>query len=94
MWWGSIPPDQTPMDEDSLFYDSDVLQQPIEILGSPIAKLHVSADAIRANWVVRISDIAPDGKVTQIGGAAFNGTHRHSSRNPVDIVPGEKFPIE
>lgn len=94
MWWGSIPPDQTPMDEDSLFYDSDVLQQPIEILGSPIAKLHVSADAIRANWVVRISDIAPDGKVTQIGGAAFNGTHRYSSRNPVDIVPGEKFPIE
>ena len=92
MWWGSIPPDQTPMDKDSLFYDSDVLQQPIEILGSPIAKLHVSADAIRANWVVRISDIAPDGKVTQIG--AFNGTHRHSSRNPVDIVPGEKFPIE
>ena len=94
MWWGSIPPDQTPMDKDSLFYDSDVLQQPIEILGSPIAKLHVSADAIRANWVVRISDIAPDGKVTQIVGAAFNGTHRHSSRNPVDIVPGEKFPIE
>ena len=94
MWWGSIPPDQTPMDEDSLFYDSDVLQQPIEILGSPIAKLHVSADAIRANWIVRISDVAPDGKVTQIGGAAFNGTHRHSSRNPVDIVPGEKFPIE
>jgi len=94
MWWGSIPPDQTPMDEDSLFYDSDVFQQPIEILGSPIAKLHVSADAIRANWVVRISDVAPNGKVTQIGGAAFNGTHRHSSRNPIDIVPGEKFPIE
>ena len=94
MWWGSIPPDQKPMDKDSLFYDSDTFDESFEILGRPIARLNVSADAIRANWVVRISDIAPDGKVTQVGGAAFNGTHRNSSRQPEDIIPGEKFPLE
>ena len=91
MWWGSIPPDQRPMDENSLVYDSEVLIEPIEILGRPIANLHVSADAKRANWVVRVSDIAPDGQVTQVAGAAFNGTHRNSSREPEDIIPGEKF---
>jgi len=82
------------MDKDSLVYDSNALSEPFEISGRPMVKLNVSADAIRANWVVRLSDIAPDGQITQVVGAAFNGTHRNSSRNPEDIIPGEKFPLE
>jgi len=94
MWWGSVTPDQQPMDDDSLVYDSAPLDAPMEILGRPVAKLRVSADAMRANWVVRISDVAPDGQVTQVAGAAFNGTHRKSAREPEDIRPGEEFSIE
>jgi putative CocE/NonD family hydrolase len=94
MWWGSVPPDQQSMDNDSLVYDSELLDEPIEILGMPRAILNVSADAIRANWVVRVSDVAPDGSVTQVGGAAFNGTHRNSAREPQSLVPGEEFPLE
>jgi putative CocE/NonD family hydrolase len=94
MWWGSITPDQQPMDEDSLVYESRPLDEPLEILGRPVARLTVSADAPRANWVVRVSDVAPDGRVTQVAGAAFNGTHRLSARAPVDLVPGEVFPLE
>jgi putative CocE/NonD family hydrolase len=94
MWWGSIPPDQQPMDDHSLVYESEPLTEPVEILGRPIAKLNVSADATRANWVVRVSDVAPDGQVTQVAGAAFNGTHRNSAREPEDIVPNEVFPLE
>ena len=94
MWWGSITPDQQPMDDYSLVYDSGPLTEQIEILGRPVAKLNVSADASRANWVVRISDVAPDGQVTQVGGAAFNGTHRNSARDPEDIVPNDVFPLE
>jgi hypothetical protein len=91
MWWGDVTPDQRPMDEFSLVYDSEILDTPLEILGRPIAKLHVSADAPRANWVVRISDVAPDGQITQVAGAAFNGTHRISAREPSDIAPGDEF---
>jgi putative CocE/NonD family hydrolase len=94
MWWGSLIPDQQPMDDESLVYDSALLDAPLEILGRPVARLNVSADAARANWVVRISDVAPDGQVTQVAGAAFNGTHRNSAREPEDIVPGEVFPLE
>jgi putative CocE/NonD family hydrolase len=94
MWWGSVPPDQQPMDNHSLVYDSEPLEAPLEILGRPVAKLRVSADAARANWVVRISDVAPDGQVTQVAGAAFNGTHRNSAREPEDIVPGEVFGLD
>jgi len=93
MWWGSIPPDQQPMDDYSLVYDSEILDAPLEILGRPVARLRVSANATRANWVVRLSDVAPDGQVTQIVGAAFNGTHRNSAREPSDVVPGEEFDL-
>lgn len=94
MWWGSVPPDQQPMDDESLVYDSAPLRESMEILGRPIARLPASVDATRANWVVRISDVAPDGTVTQVAGAALNGTHRHSARSPEDIVPGEPMDLE
>lgn len=94
MWWGSITPDQQPMDDDSLVYDSKPLAAPLEILGRPLAALNVSASASRGNWVVRISDVAPDGQVTQVAAAAINGTQRNSAREPEDIVPGEVFPLE
>ena len=94
MWWGSVLPDQQSMDIDSLVYESRPLEASLEILGRPMAKLLVSADATRANWVVRVSDVAPDGQVTQVAGAGFNGTHRHSSREPEDVVPGEIFELD
>ena len=91
MWWGSVLPDQQPMDDDSLVYDSEPLAEPLEILGRPIAKLNVSAGATRANWVVRISDVAPDGQVTFVAGAGFNGTHRNSARNPKTLCLARCF---
>jgi len=93
MWWGSVLPDLQPSDDDALVYDSEPLEQPLEILGAPVAHLRVSADAKRANWVARIADIAPDGRVTHVAAAAFNGTHRESARAPADIVAGEVFPL-
>jgi hypothetical protein len=94
MWWGSLAPDQRPTDAYSLTYDTEPLAQDTEILGLPKALLRVEADATRANWFVKLSDVAPDGSVTLITGAGFNGTHRNSARDPEDIVPGEVFPLE
>jgi putative CocE/NonD family hydrolase len=94
MWWGNIPPDQQPMDDHSLVYETEPLEAPLEILGFPQAQLTVSANATRANWAVRLSDVAPDGRVSQVSGAGFNGTHRDSAREPSDLVPGEEFPLD
>ena len=94
MWWGDVAHDQRPTDAYSLVYDTAPLVADTEILGLPMARLTVSADAPRANWMVRLSDVAPDGTVTQVAGAAFNGTHRHSAREPEDLVPGEEFALD
>jgi putative CocE/NonD family hydrolase len=94
MWWGDVAHDQRPTDAFSLVYDSAPLEAPLEILGLPHALLKVSADAPRANWFARISDVAPDGTVTQVAGAGFNGTHRRSAREPELLEPGAEFPLD
>jgi uncharacterized protein len=94
MWWGDVAHDQRPTDAFSLVYDTEPLEEDTEILGFPTALLKVAADAPHANWFVRVSDVAPDGTVTQVAGAGFNGTHRKSAREPEALVPGEYFPLE
>ena len=94
MWWGDVAHDQRPTDAFSLVYDSAPLTADLEILGLPRALLRVSADAPRANWFARISDVAPDGTVTQVAGAGFNGNHRRSARAPELLTPGEEFPLD
>jgi hypothetical protein len=54
----------------------------------------VSADAPRANWLVRLSDVAPDGQITLVTGAGANGTHRESAVNPSDLQKGKRFPLD
>jgi predicted acyl esterase len=93
-WWGDFPWDQRGTDAYSLTYDSAPLEQDLEILGFPKAILNVSADEALADWIVRISDIAPDGTVTQVAGAGINGAHRKSSEEPEVLVPGQVFKLE
>jgi hypothetical protein len=93
-WWGDFPWDQRGTDAYSLVYDSDPLDQDLEILGFPRAILHVSADAPLADWIVRISDIAPDGTVTQVAGAGLSGAQRKSSEEPEPLVPGQVYKLE
>ena len=94
MWWGDVAPDQRGSDAFSLVYDSGPLEEDVEILGFPHAMLKVSANAPLANWFARLSDVAPDGTVTQVTGAAMNGAHRESAREPQAIVPGEPFELD
>ncbi|MGB6865689.1 MAG: CocE/NonD family hydrolase, partial [Candidatus Aminicenantaceae bacterium] len=93
-WWGDFPWDQRGTDAYSLVYDSDPLDQDLEILGFPRAILHVSSDTPLANWIVRISDIEPDGTATQVAGAGLSGAQRKSSEEPEALVPGQVYKLE
>ena len=94
MWWGDLAPDQRPADAFSLVYDGDPLEEEVEILGLPRAVLNVSADAPLAHWFARLSDIAPDGTVTLVAGAGFNGAHRESARDPKPLQPGRVVTLD
>ena len=94
MWYGDFAPDQRPTDEMSLVYDSEPLEEDVEILGFPRASLTASADAPLAHWFVRLSDVSPDGSVSLITGAAQNGGHLQSAKEPEPLVPGKAYSFD
>jgi uncharacterized protein len=93
-WWGELLSDPRPVDAFSLVYDSEPLQEAVAILGRPHALLRASATAPLADWFARLSDVAPDGTVTQITGAGVNGAQRESMSEPRDLVPGTVYPLD
>lgn len=93
-WWGELLSDPRPVDAFSLTYDSPPLARDIAILGRPHALLQASATAPLADWFARLSDVAPDGTVTQISGAGINGAQRESMSDPRDLEPGKVYPFD
>lgn len=92
-WWGDFTTDQRPIDAYSLVYDSAPVEKETALLGRPKISMRVSSTAPLADWMVRLSDVAPDGSVTMITGAGLNGAQRDSSTNPSDLIPGRVYPI-
>lgn len=93
-WWGELLNDQRPIDAFSLVYDSAPVNGEFAILGRPRLLLRASATAPLADWFVRLSDVAPDGTVTQISGAGLNGAQRESMSEPHDLEPGKIYPLD
>jgi uncharacterized protein len=93
-WWGELLSDQRPVDAFSLVYDSAPLTEEVAIMGRPHAFLQASADAPLANWFVRLSDVAPDGAVTQITGAGLSGAQRESMSDPKPLEPGKNYAFD
>jgi uncharacterized protein len=93
-WWGELLSDVRPVDAFSLVYDSAPLEGDVAILGRPHALLRASATAPLADWFARLSDVAPDGTVTQITGAGINGAQRNSMSEPHDLEPGKLYPLD
>jgi predicted acyl esterase len=93
-WWGELLSDVRPVDAFSLVYDSSSLPEDVAILGRPHALLRASASAPLADWFARLSDVAPDGTVTQITGAGINGAQRDSMTEPRDLEPGKVYALD
>ena len=87
-WWGEQTGDMAADDAHSLVYDSAPLTEAIEIMGMPKVRLRVAADAPFYQWSVRLEDVAPDGKVALVSGAAINPAQRVSRLEPQALTPG------
>ncbi len=93
LWSGGVPyglpTDQRPDEIDSLTYTSDLLPQPLEILGWPRVKIFISSTAPVMAFVARLSDVAPDGTSALVCTGVLNATRRDSLSKPEPLVPGE-----
>jgi len=94
LWWGDWADDQKSIDAQSLVYESEIMTADVEILGFPQVILQTSVNAPTANWIVRLSDVAPNGQVTLITGAGFNGSHVESSQKPLQLEMNRIYDIK
>ena len=87
------PGDQRLDDLDALVFDSGRLAEDFSLLGAPVVELLLKSDRPQALVVLRLSDVAPDGRVTRVSYLPFNLTHRASHAHPAPLAPGEFYEI-
>ncbi len=68
--------DQREEDGGALVFDSDPLDEPLEILGAPVVELELESNRPLAMVAARLSDVAPDDKATRVTYGMLNLTHR------------------
>lgn len=90
---GDAPLDQREDDGRSLAFDSDPLPQALDILGTPVIDLELSADKPVACVVVRLNDVAPDGTSSRVSYGVLNLTHRESHETPRPLEPGQRYRV-
>jgi hypothetical protein len=88
-----LPHDQREEDGGALVFDTDPLDEPLEILGAPVVDLELSSAGPVAMVAVRLSDIAPNGDATRVTYGLLNLTHRDSHEQPSSLVPGERYRV-
>jgi uncharacterized protein len=81
---------------DVLTYTSDVLKEPVHIMGQPVANLVASTSGTDSDWVVKLIDVYPDEVAGQptLGGYQlaiamdiFRGRYREGYASPKAIEP-------
>jgi len=90
---GEHPTDQRLDDGGALVFDTAILDRELEVLGAPTLRLKLAADAPVAQLAVRLSDVAPDERVTRVSYQVLNLTHRESHEHPSALEPGRYYEV-
>ncbi|MGR3493766.1 CocE/NonD family hydrolase [Citreimonas sp.] len=88
-----LPHDQREEDGGCLVYDTETLEEDIEMLGRPEVELEIAADKPIAQVAVRLSDILPDGRATRVTYGVLNLTHRDGHADPQPLEPGRFYRV-
>ncbi|MDZ7778983.1 MAG: CocE/NonD family hydrolase [Gemmatimonadota bacterium] len=83
-----LPYDQRLEDGGSLVFDTEPLEEPLEILGAPIVEFELATNRPAGMIAVRLSDIAPDDKATRVTYGLLKLAHRESHETPEPMLPG------
>ncbi|MBX3529593.1 MAG: CocE/NonD family hydrolase [Rhizobiaceae bacterium] len=94
---GPGPSDQTPIEKrrDVLVYTSEVLAEDLEVTGPLEAVLYASSDARDCDFVLRLSDVHPDGRSIFVAEGILRARHRNGFERTDLLEPGkmEEFRI-
>ncbi|MCA1838707.1 MAG: CocE/NonD family hydrolase [Actinomycetota bacterium] len=84
------PVDQTTLlsRSDVLTYISDVLIEDIEVVGDIKAHLFAATDVIDTDWVVKLCDVHPDGRMFNVADGILRASYRNGGDRQL-LTPGE-----
>jgi predicted acyl esterase len=88
-----MPPDQRPDDGGSLVFDSDPLDDDMELLGAPLLEVEISSDQPAALLAARLCDVAPDGSSLRVSYGLLNLCHRESHEFPEPLEPDRPYRV-
>lgn len=86
-----LPGDQRQEAGGSLVFDTEPLDNDLEILGAPVVELDLACDKPNGMVAVCLSEILPDGAATRITYGLCNLTHRNSHEHPEALEPGKSY---
>lgn len=84
-----LPDEQSSDDAMSTVFETDVMDEPIDIVGAAQLSIQCSADKPLAFLVVRLCDIDELGNSALISMGVCNLTHARSAEAPETLVPGK-----
>lgn len=83
--------DQLPAELDTITFTTDVLTEATEVTGHIRATIYAATDCVDTDWVVRLSDVTPDGKSIVVADGIQRARYRESDFNPTLVEPGEIY---
>lgn len=89
-----LPYDQREEDGGALVFQSEPLEEPLEIFGLPSFTARVCADQPVAQLAVRLSDVHPSGEATRVTYGVLNLTHRDGSEHPEPLERGRSYDVQ
>ncbi len=91
---GELPDEQSHDDALSACFDSSPVTSDRVILGAPKVRITVASDMPRAQMIVRLCDVAPDGTSGFISFGLLNLRHRYGFDRKGDLEPGQLYDVE
>lgn len=86
-----LPTDQRDDDERSLVFDSDPLEQAVQLLGHASVGLDLAVDTDDAQVAARLEDVAPDGTAVRVAYGLIDLSFRDGFEHPRPLEPGSSL---
>jgi len=87
------PRDQRKIEDRCLTFTSPPLDEDLEVTGPVIAKLFISSTAVDTDFVVRLTDVFPDGRSMLVCDGIQRARYRESNYRPSLLDPGKVYEL-
>jgi putative CocE/NonD family hydrolase len=91
---GSV--DQGPIEDrrDVLCYTTPPLERDLDVIGPVTARIWASSSALDTDWLVKLVDVAPDGRVDRLCEGMVRARYRESHATPTLLDPGRAYAFD